>query len=150
MGLATLWTVDAVAVLLVAAGGIWVGLWAPPPWWPARARPGVPPGIQRGLPGALRSDASRDRSARAPRPIEESVARARRLGRLHHCPGEGRSHVKIEGVRRAYDGALAECCAALEIVHLLEVLPPGPDLDAERSRVERSLALSGVDLGTAG
>ncbi|HET8559167.1 MAG TPA: hypothetical protein VFL69_01485 [Marmoricola sp.] len=134
MGLVTLWLVDAVAVVLVAAGGIWVGLWARPRWWRARSGPGAP----------------------APRPgrttpsIEESVARSRRLGRLHHGPAEGRSRAKAEGIRRAYDGALAECCSALEIVHLLEVLPPGPELDAERTRVERRLELSGVDLNLTG
>jgi hypothetical protein len=142
MGLATLWSVDVAAVLLIAAGGFWVGLWAPPPWWPQRARSGVRRGLRRAVP----SDAASGRSGCPHRPIEESVARARRLARLHHGPDEGRSHVKVEGVRRAYDGALAECCAALGIVHLLEVLSPGPELDAERARVEQRLALSGVDL----
>ena len=130
MGLATLWLVDAGAVVLAAVGGIWLGLWTHPRWWPA----------------ALRADAAPPRGGRPARPIEESVTRARRLGRLHHQAREGRSRVKAEGVRRAYDDALAECCAALEVVHLLAVLPPGPELDTERARVERRLAGDGIDL----
>ncbi|HET8603886.1 MAG TPA: hypothetical protein VFM09_08170 [Marmoricola sp.] len=128
MGLATLWLADAGAVLLAAVGGFWVGLWARPRWWCAR-----------------RSREATGDTGPA-RPLEESVARARRLGRLHHHATEGRSHAKVEGVRRAYDEALAECCAALEVVHLLDVLAPGPELDAERSRVEQRLAVDGVDL----
>ena len=38
---------------------------------------------------------------------------------------------------------LAEGCRALEIEHLLDVLPPGPELDAERARVEVRLWLAG-------
>ena len=48
--------------------------------------------------------------------------------------------------RRAYDGVLAECCAALELTHLLGVLPPGPELDVERARVEGLLEDSGLTL----
>lgn len=133
MALAALWLADAGAMLVVAAAGIWVGLLPRPRWLrlPVRRVPAP---------------------AWAPprRPLEECVARARRLGRLHHLPVEGRSRAKVEGVRRAYDDALTECCRRLEIVHLLEVLPSGPELDEERGRVERRLALSGVDLHLTG
>jgi hypothetical protein len=135
MGVAALWLVDAGTVLLVAAGGIWLGIWSPR-WWRSRRRPGAQP----------RPSLSRPRR----RPIEISVARARRLGQLHHASPHGRSRAKVEGVRQAYDDALAECCDALGIVHLLNVLAPGAELDAERGRVERCLELSGVDLHLTG
>ena len=47
-------------------------------------------------------------------------------------------------MRGAYDRALAECCAALGITHLLGVLPAGRELDVERERVEEQLAGCGV------
>ena len=49
-------------------------------------------------------------------------------------------------MRCAYDRALAECCTALGITHLLGVLPAGPELDVERERVEEQLAGCGVRL----
>ena len=49
-------------------------------------------------------------------------------------------------MRSAYDRALAECCTALGITHLLAVLPAGPELDVERERVEDQLAGFGVRL----
>jgi hypothetical protein len=39
---------------------------------------------------------------------------------------------------------LVEACTALGVAHLLEVLPPGEELDRERSRVEGVLWLSGL------
>src|SRR5690349_6678973 len=98
MGVAALWLVDAGTVLLVAAGGIWLGIWSPR-WWRSRRRPG--PHSRTSLPRPRR------------RPIEASVARARRLGQLHHASPHGRPRAKVEGVRQAYDEALAECCDAL-------------------------------------
>ena len=47
----------------------------------------------------------------------------------------------------AYDRVLVEACAALVVEHLLEVLPPGPELDVERQRVELVLAAAGLGLG---
>jgi hypothetical protein len=133
MALAALWLADAGAILVVAAVGIWVGLLPRPRWLRSRARRApaqvwTPP----------------------PRPLEECVAQARRLGQLHHLPVEGRSRAKSEGIRQAYDDALADCCRRLDIVHLLEVVAPGPELDEERLRVERRLAHSGVDLHLTG
>jgi len=133
MALAALWLADAGAVIVLAAAGIRVGLWARPRWLRLRARH---PEATVWTPPA--------------RPLEECVARARRLGGLHHQPSEGRSRAKLEGIRRAYDDALAECCERLQVVHLLQVLPPGPELDEERRRVERRLELSGVDLHLTG
>ena len=83
----------------------------------------------------------------ATRPFEELAVLARRLGRRYHYPPAGQRFVKCEAVRRAYDGVLAETCTALGVTHLLGVLPPGPELDAERSRVERALELAGFELG---
>jgi hypothetical protein len=44
---------------------------------------------------------------------------------------------------------LAEGCAQLGIEHLLDVLPPGEELDVERTRVEQRLELVGLDLRLA-
>ena len=49
-------------------------------------------------------------------------------------------------MRGAYDRALAECCTALGIAHLLGVIPAGPELDIERERVEDQLTGCGVRL----
>jgi hypothetical protein len=133
MALAALWLSDAGEILLVAAAGIWVGLLPHPRRPRSLARPAATPAW-----------------APPPKPLEVCVARARRLGRLHHLSPDGRSHAKVEGVRRAYDDALAECFRRLDVVHLLEVLPTGPELDEERTRVERRLALCGIDLHLTG
>ncbi|MGH3413081.1 MAG: hypothetical protein ACRDPH_08395 [Marmoricola sp.] len=63
---------------------------------------------------------------------------------------DGRAFVKLEGIRRAYDVVLADCCDHLGVDHLIGVLEPGAELDAERARVERRLMLSGVDLPVTG
>jgi len=78
------------------------------------------------------------------RPIEEIAADLRRLGRRFHGLDPHASFIKTEAVRGAYDKVLAECCATLEITHLLAVLPPGPERNAERERVEVQLTDSGV------
>lgn len=82
-------------------------------------------------------------------PIEELAENLRRLGCRFHHPAAGLRHAKVEGVRQAYDVALARACAALEVDHLLGVLPPGPELDRERERVEWALECAGLDLGRA-
>ena len=78
------------------------------------------------------------------RPIEAIVADLRRLGRRFHALDPRTSFAKVEAVRYAYDRTLAECCTALGLTHLLGVLPAGPELDAERERVEEQLAGCGV------
>ena len=80
------------------------------------------------------------------RPIEQIAADVRRLGIRYHCLDPRVSFAKSDGVRRAYDGVLAECCAALDLTHLLAVIAPGPDLDVERARVEDLLEDSGLTL----
>ena len=92
--------------------------------------------------------AARRRRTVAPsgRPIEIIAADVRRLGVRFHSLNPRASFAKSDGVRRAYDGVLAECCAALELTHLLTVLAPGPELDAERARVEGLLEDSGLTL----
>ena len=78
------------------------------------------------------------------RPIELIAADARRLRvRFHYAP-RGTSFAKLEGARLAYDHVLAEACTALGLAHLMAVLPPGDELDAERSRVEGLLWLAGL------
>jgi hypothetical protein len=83
------------------------------------------------------------------RPIEVIAEEARLLaGRVHHPP-RGTSFAKYEGWRSAYDRALAEGCRALGVEHLLEVLEPGPERDAERARVESLLWLAGLRIDEA-
>lgn len=76
------------------------------------------------------------------RPVEQVAADLRRL-RVAFGQ-EGLRFAKWEGTRLAYDAALAEGADALEIPHLLAILPPGGERDAERTRVER--LLEGVGL----
>lgn len=91
-------------------------------------------------------DPGRGELTPAGRPIEEIAADVRRLGTRYHGLAPRASFVKSDGVRRAYDGVLAECCAALGLTHLLGVIAPGPELDSERARVEGLLDDSGLRL----
>jgi hypothetical protein len=81
------------------------------------------------------------------RPIQEIARDAHRLGLRFRCMPERVSFAQLEGNRIAYDRVLVEACLALGVEHLLEVLRPGPELDAERRRVETALAASGLGLG---
>lgn len=81
------------------------------------------------------------------RPLEVIAQHARRLGSAHRAHPPGISFVKYEAHRRAYDDVLAEACEALGVTHLLGVLPPGVELDAERTRVEGALEGAGLELG---
>jgi hypothetical protein len=76
------------------------------------------------------------------RPIEQVASDVRRISRCYHQPGM--RFAQYEGRRRAYDRVLAEAADMLVIAHLLGVLPPGPELDHERGRVEGLLADAGV------
>lgn len=83
----------------------------------------------------------------ASRPIEAIAQDLQRLGaRFRSAQG---SFAKFEGRRQAYEVVLVEACRALEVEHLLEVLPPGTELDEERSRVEAVLAWAGLRLDDA-
>lgn len=80
------------------------------------------------------------------RRIELVASDVRRLGgRFRNVP-PGVSFARFEALRQAYDGVLAEACKALEVDHLLQVLPPGPELDRERRRVEVALYRAGLSL----
>jgi hypothetical protein len=93
----------------------------------------------------VRSYAARRRPpAPGGRPLEEIAADARRLAPRALNPPRGTSRAKIVALRYAYDHVLAEACAALGIDHLLGVLEPGDELDAERARVESLLWLAGL------
>ena len=78
------------------------------------------------------------------RPLETIAQDARRLGLRFHHPAPGASFAKLEGARCAYEHVLGEACTALGVEHLLAVLPPGDELDAERVRVEGLLWLAGL------
>lgn len=106
---------------------------------------------QREIRSLLRRFARRRLRHRAPltpagRPIERIAADARRLGPRFRHPPAGLSFARFEGTRRAYDDVLAEGCLALGLEHLFMVLPPGPERDAERIRVERVLDAYGFQL----
>jgi hypothetical protein len=83
------------------------------------------------------------------RPIEDIARDATRLGHSFRYVPPGLSFARFEGCRRAYDLVLGEACQALDIDHLLGVLSPGPELDAERDRVESKLWLAGLRLDDA-
>jgi hypothetical protein len=89
---------------------------------------------------------AREVAAPAGRPIEDIARDARRLGKQLQHSDDGRSAARIGAIRRSYDGVLAEGCAALGVAELLGVLPDGPELDAERQRVEVVLAGAGMVL----
>jgi hypothetical protein len=78
------------------------------------------------------------------RPLERIAQDVRRLATRFHHPPPGASFAKLEGARRAYDHVLAEACEALQVEHLLGVLPPGDELEVERVRVEGLLWLAGL------
>jgi hypothetical protein len=80
------------------------------------------------------------------RPIEDIALDARRLGRQLQHTNDGRSAARIGAIRRSYDDVLAEGCAALGLAELLGVLTEGPELDAERRRVEVVLIGAGMVL----
>jgi hypothetical protein len=83
------------------------------------------------------------------RPIQEIARDAQRLGlRFRYVPS-GVSFARYEASRRAYDEVLAEACQALDVAHLLQVLPPGQELDNERDRVELVLYWAGLRLDDA-
>ena len=98
---------------------------------------------------ATRTWHRRSRHRPAGRPIEAIAADLQRLGARFHALAPHASYTKVEAVRAGYDRALAECCAALGLTHLLGVLPVGAELDAERERVEGLLTESGVRLPRA-
>ena len=128
------WVADIVAVVAATAGWIWLCLWA------------LPDRVRRRV---LKVFPERNRRVAVPptpglTPIQELAARARRLGRRFHQPPAGRSFAKLEGIRRAYDDALADCCAALEVENLIHVLDAGEELDLERARVEERLEAAGL------
>ncbi len=92
----------------------------------------------------------RSEHAALPRRSIEQLARdLRRLGPKFHEPPPGTSRVKVEAARYAYDRVLGEAANAVGVEHLLSVLPPGQDLDAERTRVESRLWLAGVRFESA-
>jgi hypothetical protein len=126
----------AVGVLLICAGVSWtkVRLFA------RRHQDGAVP--IRWLPRRLlhRADLPRPQG----RPLELIASDARRLGSRFANPPRGAAFAKLEGLRRAYDHVLGEACSALGVDHLLAVLPPGDELDAERARVEGLLWLAGL------
>ena len=86
-----------------------------------------------------------------PRPIGPPIdALARDLRRLRaatleHPPGQ--SNVQRAATLAAYDDALVEACAALEIPDTLGDVPPGTEREAERWHVEWLLEQRGLHLG---
>jgi hypothetical protein len=108
--------------------------------WTGSARRGVRRSVRR-----VRRRFARPRG----RPIELIARDVRVLGRDLRGSAPC-SAAELAALSHSYDSALAEACAALEVVHLLGVLAPGPERDAERRRVEARLALAGLCLEQAG
>ncbi len=96
------------------------------------------------LPLAARMRRRRRQQLPTGRPIELVAEDLRRLGVRYRYPVRGTSYAKLEALLFAYDHVLEEACRCLEIEHLLGVLPPGPERDLERKRVEDSLWLVGL------
>ena len=117
-----------IQVLLMCVFGMWVG------WH----------GWQRRLGAVARRVSSGRPAPLVPvnRPVEQVAADVRRLRTAFGQ--QGLRFAKWEGTRQAYDAALAEAADALEITHLLAILPPGVDRDRERARVERLLEDAGL------
>ena len=82
--------------------------------------------------------------ARATRPLAGIVSGAPRHATPVHEPPRGTSFAKHQAFCTVYDRVLGELCAALGIEHLLGVLPPGEERDAERTRIETALWLAGL------
>ncbi|MBF4769939.1 hypothetical protein ISU10_19380 [Nocardioides agariphilus] len=78
------------------------------------------------------------------RPIEEIASSIRRLGAAYYGGHPGRSWVKTEAFRRAYEQALVEGCQALGITTDLTDVELGSGHDTERLRVEHLLANAGL------
>ncbi|MDR7251804.1 hypothetical protein J2X46_000776 [Nocardioides sp. BE266] len=76
------------------------------------------------------------------RPIEDVGADLRRLQASFRR--DGLRFAKYEACRQAYDKVLGEAADMVELAHLLEVLPPGTELDRERERVEMLLEDAGL------
>ena len=76
------------------------------------------------------------------RPLERIAADACRISTSYHQ--EGMRFAQYEGRRQAFDRILAEAAEAVRVDHLLDVLPPGPELDRERTRIEAALGAVGV------
>ena len=68
----------------------------------------------------------------------------RRLGAAYYGGHPGRSWVKTDAFRRAYEQALVEGCVALDISTDLLDIDPGTEHDAERLRVEHLLMDAGL------
>ena len=80
------------------------------------------------------------------RPIELIASDARRLSNSFRRVPDDVSFARFEGRRRAYDDVLVEACRAVGVEHRLKALPPGPELDRERYRVELVLQHAGLPL----
>ena len=80
----------------------------------------------------------------ANRPIEQIARDVRHRGERFHGLAPHASYVKVSALAAAYDHVLGECCESLGQAHLLSVLPPGPELDRERRRVELVLHSFGL------
>ena len=80
------------------------------------------------------------------RPIELIASDARRLSNSFRRVPDDASFARFEGRRRAYDSVLVEACRAVGVEHRLQALPPGPDRDRERYRVELVLQHAGLPL----
>ena len=115
-------------------------------------RPGLRPAVRPDRPGPDAGSAAgglptrSDPTTPTGRPIEDIARTPAVSAGSSSTPNDGRSAARIGAIRRSYDDVLAEGCAALGLAELLGVLPDGPELDAERQRVEVVLVGAGMVL----
>ena len=99
--------------------------------------------------GQLQMERAARRRARPPqepphRPIEQVAADLHRLSRQVARVPAGAPQARRNGLQAAYDDVLIEAARLLEVPQTLDGLSPGRARDAERRRVEISLAAAGL------
>jgi hypothetical protein len=79
------------------------------------------------------------------RPLQQVAADLRRLARQLALVPAGAPVARRRGLQDAYDDVLVEAAALLEVPHAMTLVPPGPRRDAERRRLQATLADAGLD-----
>lgn len=78
-------------------------------------------------------------------PIEQLAADLRRVHRILRHLAPGTPIVRWRATRQAYDALLMQACAAVEVGHRLDELPPeGFEREMERLRIEEALRSAGL------
>lgn len=83
-------------------------------------------------------------------PVERIAADAQRIRSAIRRAPAGTPVARMRGWLAAYDDVLVIGCRALGLEQRLETLPPGPERELERERVERMLVREGLLPGRSG